>query len=84
MGIAEKDEYMAFIDECRRTVIEELVQRAIWHGAKCLDEIVAYVKANCDYDVGEYIVEEIGEIYEHDHAPGGELYEHRKASGRSR
>ena len=71
-----KDEYMA--------LIEELVQRAIWHGAKCLDEIVAYVKANCDYDVGEYIVEEIGEIYEHDHAPGGELYEHRKASGRSR
>ena len=40
-----KDEYMA--------LIEELVQRAIWHGAKCLDEIVAYVKANCDYDVGE-------------------------------
>ena len=52
-----KDEYMA--------LIEELVQRAIWHGAKCLDEIVAYVKANCDYDVGEQIVEEIGELYEH-------------------
>ena len=50
-----KDEYMA--------LIEELVQRAIWHGAKCLDETVAYVKANCDYDVGEYIVEEIGELY---------------------
>ena len=50
-----KDEYMA--------LIEELVQQAIWHGAKCLDETVAYVKTNCDYDVGEYIVEEIGELY---------------------
>ena len=55
--IMGKDEYMA--------LIEELVQRAIWHGAKCLDEIVAYVKANCDYDVGEYIVEEIGVLYEY-------------------
>ena len=53
--IMGKDEYMA--------LIEELVQRAIWHGAKCPDETVAYVKANCDYDVGEYIVEEIGELY---------------------
>jgi len=58
--IMGKDEYMA--------LIEELVQRAIWHGAKCLDEIVAYVKANCDYDVGEYIVEEIGEFYEYEKA----------------
>ena len=56
-----KDEYMA--------LIEELVQQAIWHGAKCLDETVAYVKANCDYDVGEYIVEEIGEFYELSNRP---------------
>ena len=56
-----KDEYMA--------LIEELVQQAIWHGAKCLDETVAYVKANCDYDVGEYIVEEIGVLYEYGKVP---------------
>ena len=56
-----KDEYMA--------LIEELVAHAIWHGAKCLDETVAYVKANCDYDVSEYIVEEIGEFYELSNRP---------------
>jgi len=55
--IMSKDEYMA--------LIEELVQQAIWHGAKCLNETVAYVKANCDYDVGEYIVEEIAVLYEY-------------------
>ena len=71
-----KDEYMA--------LIEELTLESLEAGAESLDETVAYVKTNCDYNVGEYIVEEIGEIYEHDHAPGGELYEHRKASGRSR
>jgi len=59
--IMGKDEYMA--------LIEELVQQAIWHGAKCLDETVAYVKANCDYDVGEYIVEEIAVLYEYGKVP---------------
>ena len=66
-----KDEYMA--------LIEELTLEALEAGAESVNETVAYVKANCDYDVGEYIVEEIGEIYEHDHAPGGELYEYGKA-----
>ena len=50
-----KDEYMA--------LIEELTLESLEAGAESLDETVAYVKANCDYDVGEYIVEEIGELY---------------------
>ena len=50
-----KDEYMA--------LIEELTLESLEAGAECLDETVAYVKANCDYDVDEYIVEEIGELY---------------------
>ena len=54
--IMGKDEYMA--------LIEELTLESLEAGAECLDEVVSYVKTNCDYDVGEYIVEEIGELYD--------------------
>ena len=53
--IMGKDEYMA--------LIEELTLESLEAGAECLDEVVSYVKTNCDYDVDEYIVEEIGELY---------------------